>query len=324
MSKEFINSFFELCLCLFEGYLYLTFWNHFLERRFRGKGKTVFMIFGAYLLPAASIVTFMGLAYSDTGAMRESPAGMLITTGSILIFLANIFLLGLYDRLSRVSNEMRKYERLENTNMLKQDHYVQMEKIQQQVHNITFYMQTIRALALEENWEKLIQLTREWDESTAELSEKSYSPVSVINAVLKEKERAAGQKGVAYSVMAEPGFYLPGMRIVDVIGILANLIDNALEAAEKRRDGFVKILLFKENDGRLIVLSVVNNYETAPIRSGERFLTIKEDKENHGMGIRYVTETAEHYGGTVSFRAENGTFTATVLFQQEKLSAKKK
>lgn len=219
MSKEFINSFFELCLCLFEGYLYLTFWNHFLERRFRGKGKTVFMIFGAYLLPAASIVTFMGLAYSDTGAMRESPAGMLITTGSILIFLANIFLLGLYDRLSRVSNEMRKYERLENTNMLKQDHYVQMEKIQQQVHNITFYMQTIRALALEENWEKLIQLTREWDET----------------------------------------------------------------AAEKRRDG-----------------------------------------ENHGMGIRYVTETAEHYGGTVSFRAENGTFTATVLFQQEKLSAKKK
>ena len=42
--------------------------------------------------------------------------------------------------------------------------------------------------------------------------------------------------------------------------------------------------------------------------------TTNSDKSLHGFGIKSMMMTVKKYGGTISFKAENGTFNVNILF----------
>lgn len=89
-------------------------------------------------------------------------------------------------------------------------------------------------------------------------------------------------------------------RGADISLILGNLLENAVEAAEKV-DGERYIRLKMKYDKKNLLLIVENNYKGELVRDKEDGLkTTKEDAVNHGIGIPSVQRTAEKYRGTVA------------------------
>lgn len=67
------------------------------------------------------------------------------------------------------------------------------------------------------------------------------------------------------------------MDDIDKIGILGNLLDNAMEAAGKCRDNkSVALDIYTSNNNHFIVLNIQNTSETAPLKKGTRFLSTKK------------------------------------------------
>lgn len=100
-----------------------------------------------------------------------------------------------------------------------------------------------------------------------------------------------------------------GISDGDLCTVLANLVDNALEACEKMtKDKTVRIEAKTVKD--YFVLSVSNPYIETPTLK-----TTKKDKKNHGIGLGNIKKVIKKYNGALSFQYENGIFTADVRME---------
>lgn len=111
----------------------------------------------------------------------------------------------------------------------------------------------------------------------------------------------------------------------DIGIILGNALDNAMEACERLRvrepeaDTFIRIDSFWKRE--LLFLKVENSFDG---RLKQRFreelpLTEKADRENHGMGLLNIKNTAEKYQGTMDFKVKGRIFILSVMLKNEKL-----
>ena len=95
----------------------------------------------------------------------------------------------------------------------------------------------------------------------------------------------------------------------DIVLILSNLFDNAIEACEKcagKRMLKFKVLL--ENDE--VILSMKNTYNGVILKNGENFLTTKNDYNNdtHGIGLNNIRKTVDQYNGFYSISYDEKEF----------------
>lgn len=129
---------------------------------------------------------------------------------------------------------------------------------------------------------------------------------SVVNVILNQKLRAAQEKGIVITMNVGD---LSGlmMQEEDVVTLLVNLLDNAVEACGKLENN--KIIQFKMviEDGQLI-LSVRNPVKETVVIHGKTVMSSKENKKEHGIGLTNIDSVIRKYAGTSILRCKDGWF----------------
>jgi len=129
----------------------------------------------------------------------------------------------------------------------------------------------------------------------------------VADAILNHKAVTAAEDAIALTFEgAIPG---DGIENEDLCTILANLLDNAIEACRKLPAAAEKQIKVKGtglNDTFLLHVENPTVLTAAPAK------TTKRDSRNHGIGLRNVTRVAKRYDGSVSCSVDNGIFSADV------------
>lgn len=95
--------------------------------------------------------------------------------------------------------------------------------------------------------------------------------------------------------------------------LLANLLDNAVEAASKCKDScFIEIRI--QEIGSMFRLYIANSYAEEPVKKGRRFVSGKNDGGNHGWGLESVKDTVKKYDGMVDIIYMNKKFVVDIMF----------
>lgn len=63
----------------------------------------------------------------------------------------------------------------------------------------------------------------------------------------------------------------------------------------------------------MMLIKVSNPFINEIKKSGDKVITTKKDKKNHGYGLTSVKEAVEKYDGTIDIIPENNIFTVTVV-----------
>ncbi len=99
----------------------------------------------------------------------------------------------------------------------------------------------------------------------------------------------------------------------DLVVILANLLNNAIEACEKCEEKKTIKLKFVIEEN-LIVLSVKNTCSHPIIYSDNEIKTSKKDEpEMHGIGIKNIIQIVEKYNGEYVIKNENNEFSFSII-----------
>lgn len=111
------------------------------------------------------------------------------------------------------------------------------------------------------------------------------------------------------------------IRSIDLVAILGNLLDNALEATENAEDSlrFINLIIRRIND--MLVIKVENGCGIAPAVTDGDLQTSKTDKNLHGWGLKSVRTVAEHYDGTIETEYSPNTFRTVVTLSFEAVKA---
>ena len=138
---------------------------------------------------------------------------------------------------------------------------------------------------------------------------------AMVNAVLNAKYREAMEKGivVVYKVNDMSKMQMDSQ---DIVLLLSNLLNNAIEACEKYVGSkSIKLKLVLE-DGQL-VLSVKNtydgyiNYENGVIQT-----TKKKDSKNHGIGIQNMIQVVKKNKGYYVIEPKKEQFYISIMIPQ--------
>ena len=101
----------------------------------------------------------------------------------------------------------------------------------------------------------------------------------------------------------------------DLVTILDNLLDNAIEATEKTKE---KSIIFEtDNRNSYTVIIISNSCEQAPTTNNNRLITTKKDKTVHGLGLKSVSNTLKKYNGDIDweFLKYKNQFITTVMLR---------
>lgn len=101
------------------------------------------------------------------------------------------------------------------------------------------------------------------------------------------------------------------MSDFDLNMILGNLLDNALEALEHTKNKYLSVDLKYEKG--ILVIHICNSYDGTLEQSGKEFVTRKQDRENHGLGLRNVEQIVKKYNGEQVIQTEGSIFKTSVI-----------
>lgn len=134
----------------------------------------------------------------------------------------------------------------------------------------------------------------------------------IVNAIMNTKYQEALSKNILFVFQMND---LSALRISDedIVVILANLLNNAIEACENcKGKRIIKVKFVMEDES--VILSVRNTHENSLVFKGNEIQTSKEtDVEEHGIGIRNIIQTIEKYGGSYVIRPEEKEFYFSIV-----------
>lgn len=153
-------------------------------------------------------------------------------------------------------------------------------------------------------------------EEEAIVCHKYYTGNKAVDIALTEKAELCTQTGIQFICSAD-GACLDRLKPYHIYSLLGNAIDNAIESLKKLSDADrdKKVLRFEiYKHGEMSVIRV-ENYVSAKVALKNGLpQTSKEDKENHGFGVKSIKNIAEEYDGNIYINSDNNLFTLFVAF----------
>lgn len=231
-----------------------------------------------------------------------------LNTAVISIVIINVITFYLFTMLNKRHNELLQFSKLQvqvaqqskSLNDLK-ELSLEMRKIR---HDMTKYLDiTSNLISSGKSEEALRYLEKIQTEKIDHTFHSIITSSDVINALLNTKFSYCKKHGIdfVYQITANVSTFSE----MDLSVLLGNLLDNAIEAAEKCEQPFVKITIC-ESKAYLVVI-VTNSIVSSVLKENPDFKTTKKDKQHHGLGLLTVKDIVEKYDGIFNIDEEGSS-----------------
>ena len=182
-------------------------------------------------------------------------------------------------------------------------------------HDLAKHIQILEVLMEEQNGSELQEYADSLKQEYRKAENKGESESEVVNAILSMKKQQCREKNIPLYMNIEEKEYAL-VRDMDMVGILVNLLDNAIEENEKieAQEQRGIWLDMKEKDQEEVWLQIKNK-----IRPDKKIDFQTEKKGEHGIGRGIIAYLVKQYRGKekVSIDQETSVFCTTVLLKNK-------
>ncbi len=210
-----------------------------------------------------------------------------------------------------ISNQIHKEQEIVNRKYLQEQesYYLYLEEKEKNTrkfrHDIRHHLYMLKQLAMEENQKEV----KHYIEKIAGVLEDGEQVIDVgnkiVNAILNRYFAMCQKKGIQFKVEG----YLPAQMEIDAFDlctVFSNLLQNAVEAAEKTEEK--KIALKLQYDEEWIYVKEKNTFLNEISKKKGILETTKKNKEDHGYGLMNMKKSIKKYFGDMVYSRENEMF----------------
>ena len=230
---------------------------------------------------------------------------------SFFVILINIVILYFFDKLEKerktreenIILQQRIDSEMQSIALFKQMYDEQRKN----AHDFKNHLLTIKELANNPR-----ELSRYMDSLLADSESGSYTVSTnnrIVDAVLNQKLMRAYQQDISvkFEISDLSKLFIENK---DIVIILANAFDNAIEACEKMEDRYIKIRIIDSDYSTLI--SFVNSSPYVEIKNDGAIPSTKPDNKHHGYGLKNIKAVTEKYGGIILTDYRDKQFQLTI------------
>lgn len=266
----------------------------------------------ALLFPVVILVNLVVFHYVSMNEPISVKGQYLLGVISISVFFATVILmfasiyqaeqkeeyLRIRSELVRVNQEKSYYDILDKQN----------QQLMIYAHDAKNHLAAIQDLSDDPQIQGYVdKLTGELERYT----QSCHSGNKLMDVILNRYALECEKKGLRFDYDVKV-CNLGDIEDMDLVTILGNLLDNAIEAAEKSQEKTVYLETSLRNAYQVIV---IQNSSLPPRESYGRLQTSKPDQSMHGFGLKSVAKCLKKYQGDLhwDYDEDNHLFTMTVM-----------
>jgi signal transduction histidine kinase len=232
-----------------------------------------------------------------------------------LLFLIIVLLFYLYDALKSSAEMKIEKSILEQEKRYYDNQFLLMkssvEKTASLKHDIANHIGAIGSLIRENEISRALNYINQLEKYAPFNSKIVESGNLVIDSILNYKLDYVKSIGVNTHLDIKVPSDLE-LESFDMVVILGNLLDNSVEALKKLKENRTIWVSIKYDRGVLII-QIQNNFDGKISVGAKGLITTKDDKDNHGLGLKNIESTLEKYNGLLEYSYTNNLFKAEVL-----------
>ena len=302
---------YKFIIVSFLTYIFYVLYSNYKKNR---KIRSHYYLYFSVIILAVCLL----LSYATLYICRREPESQILPLLFSTLIILILLCISLYDKFLILIEENANYKMQAEINRLQMDYALQIDenlKILRSVrHDIKNHLIIIDGYAAQKKFEKIHEyISRIGDrfKDTAPIQTSS----TAVSAILNEKSALAQQKNISCEITCN----FPSLKIDDftMITILGNLLDNAITAASKCSDGWIKADLQQEDS--ILVITVDNSHAERIREKDGVFTSTKTDNADiHGIGIKNVRKAVNDLRGQIEITYTENTFHVCIMLPNYK------
>lgn len=287
--------------------------------RFTQKDNTIVKVPTAfYIFPLITLIAVVCFWYISINQYLEFKNQVILGIVSVLLLLATLFvffsfqanaqkegkLLLLQQEQDKIKTDITYYEILEKQNA----------NLRVYAHDAKNHLSAIKNLNTDPEIEMYIS---KMTERLEEYGKVCHSGNHTLDVVIDKYVTECDINNIKFEFDIKNN-NLSQIDSYDMVTILGNLLDNAVEAAEKSKDKQVNIETDFRNNFSVIIIS--NSCDSIPkLDETELPITTKKNRKLHGFGLKSVQKTVKKYTGDIGFEYNSAkkVFIVTVMLDKK-------
>ncbi|MFR2338085.1 MAG: sensor histidine kinase [Mediterraneibacter gnavus] len=256
---------------------------------------------GFIFIPIGSIY-IMNAVFVLADETQKGYAEIYSLVSVVILLLVNILIGYIYIKLADDQQIRRKNTVYEQQLELCERHQEETELAMLQMrdvkHNMKNNLILLLAYAEQRECEKMIDFINDiMEEGRLKTSKVATTGNIVIDSLVEYWRRTAEKEEIEFQAELSIPMEMP-FKGADISLILGNLLENAVEGAEKaEKRKYIKLRV--KYDKKNLLIAVENSYGGKLKKIKGELRTTKEDTANHGIGLASVRRAARKYQGTV-------------------------
>lgn len=288
-----------------------------LERHLR-KDIEELMITGRELasvfLIAVMVFSVSNMSYLDPEGLFSSAMSRDIFIIRTLVDFCGVSLLYAYHIQARAMQMRFEVDTLQNIMDMQYRNYQMsqdnIDMVNQKYHDLKHQITLLKA---ELNTEKSKQYLEQMEQEIKIYEAQNKTGNKVLDAVLTSKSAACQSKRIELKCVIE-GEGLFFMDDIDVSALFGNMLDNAIEAAEKLPEEQMRLIRLCVVREKHFLRICTENYCTEQIQFKNGMpVTTKKDKRLHGFGMKSIQSTVKKYDGVIMTTLDQNWFVVKIL-----------
>lgn len=208
--------------------------------------------------------------------------------------------------------KLREYFLLMNQEQFKAkiETYEQIRRIR---HDMIGHLVAIRGYHVKRKFDKALEYMDQLHQQIGFASNTIISGNTVVDALINNRMVLMDEKDIeCYQTVVIPDEL--NIQDVDLLIVLENMINNAIEGCERSGNEVREIMLEMKYKNQNLFIEVKNTYNPEQIQERKgKFISAKEKRENHGIGIGNIEEAVEKYNGLFEVELQEYYFVAKAM-----------
>lgn len=240
---------------------------------------------------------------------------LLASISIIALILSNVIVFYVFERQNDLEQKNVRLEFVHDLLKLQKDHYIELYNTQEETRRVRHDMKN-RLMAISGyleagEFKQAVNYIKKYSGEIQEAFDVIDTGCPAIDAILKAKlQKAAGSGArLTYKIILPENLFIDA---IDLAVVLANGLDNAIEAIDKLQSPkIINLSIMPQQDYLVINIRnpIISNVDVNHLE------TNKHDPSEHGYGLKNIKLIAEKYSGDADIKSENSTFSLCVLLK---------
>lgn len=270
------------------------------------------------VLPLSSLFIIFVVRLLTNGQTFSFTESLLCISSISVLFISNIVVYYIYEK-AEISNqkliELELSNQKDNINM---QYLNLLEKKNEQMQIMAHdYKNNVLTIA---DMTDSIEIKEYINSMVGEI--KKYNQIAgtknrLLDVILNKYTDICDNKNLTFEtdIMTDNLSFIDGY---DISSLFNNILDNAVDAAEKSKDRFISLSISTSLNS-YHKITVINSCDTKPKTKNGKLLTDKTDKSAHGLGTKSINKIVSKYDGELQwdYNVKEKTFKLTIIMPLE-------